>query len=210
MLLLPRTVDRMVLAPYTTANDGVFMSELSEPVMPPHPGKVRPGGCICLVGMAASGKTTIGRYLGSFLGWTHIDTDHVIEAMYGAKLQQITDALGKEAFLDVEARVVQALTVANVVLSTGGSVIYRQPTMDFLASLGPILHIDVPLPIIQARIARKPDRGLAINPGQTIEDLYNERQELYKKASIIRFEGSEEVPAIDLARRIACWLHEPE
>ena len=181
------------------------MSDSIQPAMRPHPDKVRPGGCICLVGMAASGKTTLGRNLGTLLGWAHIDTDHVIEALYGAKLQQITDELGKEAFLDLESNVIRSLSLGNVVLSTGGSVVYRQEAMDFLAELGPIIHIDVPLPIILARIARKPDRGLAINPGQTIEDLYNERQELYQKAATIRFAGSES-PAAELAVCIADWL----
>lgn len=177
--------------------------------MPPHPDKVRPQGCITLIGMAASGKTTIGRHLAGQIGWAHMDTDHLMEAFYGARLQQVTDSMSKEEFLDMEADAIQSLAVGNMVLSTGGSVVYRQNTVDFLATLGPLIHIDAPLPVIMARIARKPDRGLAIAPGQTVEDLYNERQELYRKAATVRFEGSEEVPAIHLARKIAEWLASP-
>lgn len=158
--------------------------------------------------MAASGKTTIGRELASLLGWAHVDTDHVIEAIYGARLQQVTDALGKEDFLDVESRVIRSLALGSAVLSTGGSVVYRPETVEFLTGLGPVIHIDVPLPIILARIARKPDRGLAINPGQTIEDLFNERQCLYRQAATVRFMGSE-APAGDLAGKIAAWLASP-
>lgn len=184
------------------------MTDSSNPAMRPHPDKIRPGGCICLIGMAASGKTTLGRELAAILGWAHVDTDHVIEAAYGARLQQVTDALGKEGFLDVESKIIQSLAVGNVVLSTGGSVVYRQEAVDYLKKLGPMVHIDVPLSIIQARIARKPDRGLAINPGQTIEDLYNERQELYRKAACKKFTGSE-APAVNLAREIAEWICSP-
>ena len=180
----------------------------SFPPMSPHPDKVPPHGCIALIGMAASGKTTLGRELAALIGWAHIDTDHLIEAFYGNRLQQITNSMTKEEFLNLEAGIIQGLALANVVISTGGSVVYRQRAMDFLAKLGPIIHIDVPLPIILTRIARKPDRGLAINPGQTIEDLYNERQELYRKAATIRFEGSEN-PAADLARKIAEWVSSP-
>ncbi|SBV97781.1 Shikimate kinase [uncultured delta proteobacterium] len=178
------------------------------PPMVPHQDKVPPRGCIVLIGMAASGKTTVGRELASLIGWAHMDTDHLIEAFYGCRLQQITDSMTKEEFLDLEATIIQSLTVGSVVISTGGSVVYRQETMDFLAGLGPLIHIDVPLPIILARIARKPDRGLAINPGQTVEDLYNERQELYRKAAAARFEGSE-APAAGLARAIAEWVATP-
>lgn len=178
------------------------------PMMSPHPDKVSANGCAVLIGMAASGKTTIGRLLASMLGWAHVDTDHLIEAFYGSRLQRITDSMTKEEFLDLESNFIQSLAVSNVVISTGGSVVYRQEAMDYLATLGPVVHIDVPLPIILARIARKPDRGLAINPGQTIEDLYNERRELYRKAADARFEGGED-PAADLARSIAEWISSP-
>lgn len=186
------------------------MNDSSDSPLPmrPHPDKVSPEGCIVLIGMAASGKTTIGRELAAMIGWAHIDTDHLIEAFYGNRLQQITNCMTKEEFLDLEAAIIQSLALGNVVISTGGSVVYRQAAMDFLAQLGPIIHIDVPLPLILTRIARKPDRGLAINPGQTVEDLYNERQELYQKAATARFEGSE-APAVSLARAIAEWLSAP-
>ncbi len=180
------------------------MLELREP----HPDTVSPRGCITLIGMAASGKTTIGRELAALTGWAHLDTDHVIEALYGVKLQSLTDTFGKEGFLDIECRVVQGINVQRTILSTGGSVVYRQPAMDSLSALGPVIHIDVPLTIILARIARKPDRGLAIAPGQTIEDLYHERRALYEKAATVTFTGSEE-PAPLLAKRIADWLCSP-
>ena len=184
------------------------MDDSREPVMRPHPDKVAANGCISLIGMAASGKTTLGRELGKLIGWGHIDTDHIIEAVYGAKLQQITDILGKEKFLDAEAKIIQSLVMRRMVISTGGSVIYRQEAVACIAGLGPLVYIDVPLPIILERIARKPDRGLAINPGQSIEDLYNERQELYRKAAHKRFTGSE-APAADLALEVAEWLCSP-
>lgn len=177
--------------------------------MSPHPDKVRPFGCITLIGMAASGKTTIGRHLAGMIGWAHMDTDHLIEAFYGSRLQQITDSMTKKEFLDLEANVIQSLSVGSMVISTGGSVVYRQSAVDFLAGLGPLVHIDVPLPVILTRIARKPDRGLAIAPGQTIEDLYNERQELYYKATPVRFNGNEEIPAIAVARKVAEWVSSP-
>lgn len=178
------------------------------PFMPPHPDKVRPLGCISLIGMAASGKTTIGRELAAQIGWAHIDTDHLIEAHYGARLQQITDSMSGPDFLDLESKIIRSIVAGSVVISTGGSVIYRQDAIDFLAKLGPIVYIDVPLPIIEARIARKPDRGLVMAPGQTIEDLYNERKILYAKAACVSFTGSD-APAVSLARQVARWVSSP-
>ena len=53
--------------------------------------------------------------------------------------------------------------------------------MRYLTSLGPVVFLDVPLPLILERISRKPDRGLAIAPGQTVEDLFREREALYRQ-----------------------------
>ena len=125
--------------------------------------------CVTLIGMAGAGKSTVGRAVAERLGWAYVDTDHLIESTYGARLQDVTDALDKDRFLDVEARVIQSLRMQRAVLATGGSVVYRPEAMRYLTSLGPVVFLDVPLPLILERISRKPDRGLAIAPGQTVE-----------------------------------------
>lgn len=137
--------------------------------------------CLTIIGMAGAGKTTVGHLLAERLGWAHVDTDHLIEAIYGVRLQTIADAMSKEAFLAIESAVIKGIRMQRVVLSTGGSVVYSPQTMEYLVSLGPVVHFDVPLHIILERIARKPDRGLAIAPGQTVEDLFREREILYRQ-----------------------------
>ncbi len=183
------------------------MSNQSAPPYAPHPGKVAPDGCITFIGMAASGKSSHGRELAKLLDWAHVDTDHLIEAMYGARLQNVADALSKEEFLDMESSVIRHINLKRCVLSTGGSVVYRHEAMLFLAALGPIIHLAVPLPIILERIARKPDRGLAIAPGQTIEDLYNERRLLYEKYATHTIRAGES-PVAEYVRPLAKWLAE--
>ena len=138
-------------------------------------------GCITLIGMAGAGKSTTGRQLARLLDWKLMDTDQLIESAYGVPLQDITDKLGKEAFLDVEATVLCAIRAHRVVLATGGSVVYRENAMAHLHSLGPIAYLKAPLPVILERIARNPLRGLAIAPGQSVEDLFHEREALYAR-----------------------------
>ena len=142
--------------------------------------------CVTLIGMAGAGKSTSARAVAERLGWAYVDTDYLIESTYGARLQDVTDALDKESFLDVEAKVILSLRMQRAVLATGGSVVYRPEAMRYLASLGPVVFLDVPLPIILERIARKPDRGLAIAPGQTVEDLFHEREALYRRWATCR------------------------
>ena len=142
--------------------------------------------CVTHIGMAGAGKSTGARAVAERLGWAYVDTDYLIESTYGARLQDVTDALDKESFLDVEAKVILSLRMQRAVLATGGSVVYRPEAMRYLASLGPVVFLDVPLPIILERIARKPDRGLAIAPGQTVEDLFHEREALYRRWATCR------------------------
>ena len=167
--------------------------------------RVTPDGCVTLVGMAGSGKTTVGKALAAHLGWVQVDVDHVIEAAYGTRLQDVTDSMSKEEFLDVEADIICKLNVQRTVLSPGGSAVYRQRAVDHLRSLGPIVFLDVPTPTIIERINRNPERGLAIAPGQTIEDLIAERAALYDAAADFHLKAEGLNPE-QCAKAIVNWL----
>ena len=157
--------------------------------------------CITFIGMAGAGKTTVGRIVARSLDWAFADSDHIIEATFGASLQSIADAMSKDAFIDMESKIVCDLHFARTVISTGGSVIYREKSMEHLRSLGPIVYLDVPMPIILERIARNPDRGLAIAPGQTVEDLFREREELYRRYADVTVAACGVTPA-ESAKRV--------
>lgn len=158
-------------------------------------------GCVTFIGMAGAGKTTVGRLVARTLGWAFADSDHLIEAAFAAPLQRVADALTKEAFIEVEAEIVGRLRLSRTVIATGGSVVYRQKTMEHLASLGPVVYLDVPMKVILERIARNPDRGLAIAPGQTVEDLFREREALYRRYASITVDSFGVSPA-ESARRV--------
>lgn len=149
---------------------------------------------IIIIGMAGAGKSTIGKALAHYLNWAFVDTDNIIEANYATKLQNVADKLSKEEFLDTEATIIQSIYFNRTVIATGGSVVYREKAMEHLAKLGVIVHLKVDLNLIIERIAKNPDRGLAIAPGQTIEDLFYEREKLYQKYANITFEAKNLTP----------------
>lgn len=183
------------------------MQDAQENIIPSLYPRLQEGQSISIIGMAGAGKTTVGKALASQLAFAHADTDHLIEAVYGTTLQTVADSMTKDEFLDVEAKAIMRINARRTVLSTGGSVVYRDEAMQHLASLGPIIYIDVPLPLILERIARKPDRGLAIAPGQTIEDLFNERKALYTKYAHFTV-AAEKLSPSQCAAAMTKWLKE--
>lgn len=150
--------------------------------------------CVSLVGMAGAGKTTIASRLANTLDWAFIDTDNMVEALYAARLQDITDAFARDVFLDIECEIICSIKAGRCIIATGGSIVYRKAAIEHLATLGPIVHIHLSLEKITERIQRNPERGLVIAPGQTLEDIYNERLPLYEKAASIRCDSENHNP----------------
>ncbi len=145
---------------------------------------------IIIIGMAGAGKTTVGKMCARSLGWAFADTDYLIEAACGMELQQVTDSMSKEEFLDLEEKHICSLDLHRTVVATGGSVIYREASMEHLKRLGTIFYLDVPLDVILQRIALNPARGIAIAPGQTLEELYREREALYRRYADVRIDAA--------------------
>jgi len=170
-----------------------------------HPQKLPESACLSLIGMAGAGKTTIGQLLAQTLGWAHLDTDRLIEAYYGAPLQKIFNGLGLKSFLDAEEKIVALLAAKRCVISTGGSVIYGPNAVARLKNLGPVIYLETGLETIRDRVADAADRGLAIAPGQTIDQLYAERQPLYEAAADLLVE-TDDCRAASCVATILGWL----
>ena len=136
---------------------------------------------VILIGMPGSGKTTVGTELAEKIGFGYIDSDSVIVAREGKRLPELIKELGREAFLDIEAKVNGELCASRCVIATGGSVIYRDGAMQKLKTLGKIIYLKLSLETIASRLGDLKARGVAVKDGFTLKDLYNERTPLYEK-----------------------------
>jgi shikimate kinase len=142
-----------------------------------------PEPCITLVGMAGAGKSTLGGLLAGRLDWGQLDTDRYMESYYGLSLQEILDTYGLDEFLRIEEGLVSKLNLTRTVISTGGSVIYGPEAVKRLKELGPVVLLDIDEATFIERVGNGENRGLAIGPGKTMRDLYNERLPLYREAA---------------------------
>ena len=136
---------------------------------------------IILIGMPGCGKTTVGIDLAERIGYGYIDSDSVIVAREGKRLSQIIEEVGREGFLDIEAKVNSELCATRCVIATGGSVIYREVAMEHLKKLGKVVYLKLAYETIERRLGDLKARGVALKDGFTLKDLYDERTPLYEK-----------------------------
>lgn len=134
---------------------------------------------IVLIGMPASGKSTIGVQLAKWLSMGFIDTDLLVQARAGESMQSFQDSNGMDAYRKLEGDTARSVVCDNCVIATGGSVVYYADAMQHLKSIAQIIFLDVPIDEIKERIGDTSQRGVVIRPGMTLEDLYNERHPLY-------------------------------
>ena len=136
---------------------------------------------LILIGMPGCGKSTVGVVLAKALGLDFIDSDLVIQKKMGAKLHRLLDQYGDEGFRAIENRINAGLTVNNSVIATGGSVIYGEDAMRHLKEIGTVIYLKLSCEAIEDRLGDLHARGVTIQPGWTLRDLYNERCPLYER-----------------------------
>jgi shikimate kinase len=144
---------------------------------------------IILIGMPGAGKSTVGVLLAKRLGYHFVDTDLLLQAQQQTRLQQIIAQVGLDEFKRIEENVTCGLTATHSVIATGGSVVYSERAMSRLNTLGQVVFIDIPLAELRARVNDMDSRGLVIGPGESYEQLYIERQPLYKRYAEVTISG---------------------
>ena len=134
---------------------------------------------VTLIGMPGCGKSTLGVLLAKARGLRFIDTDLLIQQQTGKLLWELIEAQGLEAFKQMEAEVILALEGANACIATGGSAVYSDAAMRHLKGISQVVFIDLPCAEIERRVADVRSRGVVIDRGKTLPELFAERRPLY-------------------------------
>jgi shikimate kinase len=135
---------------------------------------------IVLIGMPGSGKSTVGVLLAKELRKEFVDTDLLIQTETERGLQDILDKDGVHRFLEIEESVVLRFQPHGSVVATGGSVVYSRPAMEHLSRGGVCVYLDCSVGALERRLFNLDSRGVVREPGQTLEDLFLERDPLYR------------------------------
>ena len=140
-------------------------------------------GNIILIGMPASGKSTVGRRLAKKLNMDFVDTDNLIEKCEGMKLQDIIDNKGNQYFWEVEEKILCSLDCRDTVIATGGSAVLFPKAIEHMKKMGAIVYLEQSIDRLKKRLYNLDSRGVTLDEGESIESLYNYRVPLYKRYS---------------------------
>lgn len=136
---------------------------------------------IVLIGMPGAGKSTVGVVAAKRLGYRFVDSDLVIQEQYGKLLHQLIEEHGVEGFWQIENNVNASLQTERAVIATGGSAVYGEQAMEHLREIGTVVYLKLPYEEIAERLGDLNARGVTLQQGQTLRDLYEERVPLYEK-----------------------------
>ena len=141
---------------------------------------------IVLVGMPASGKTTIGTLLAEKLdGYSLYDTDSIIEKTQGMTINEIFEKFSEDYFRKLEYDTIKMVcTGKNRIISIAGGSFENPDNRATLLKFGKVFYLKSDLDILYYRISQDSTRPLLQreNPRQILENMLKKREENYKRA----------------------------
>ena len=152
---------------------------------------------IYLVGLMGAGKTTVGRQLAKRLGRQFYDSDHEIVQRTGVPIPTIFEIEGETGFRRRETQMMDELTLEpDIVIATGGGVVIAPENRALMRERGVVVYLNVPPQILYERTRHDRNRPLlqVENPRQRIDELYRQRDPLYREVAHIIVDGGRTNP----------------
>ena len=165
---------------------------------------------LTLIGMPGAGKSTVGIILAKNLGLGFIDTDVLIQINRQKTLQQILDESDHLNLRAIEEEEILKLNISQHVIATGGSAAYSEKAMAHLQHISTIVFLKVSFDEIERRIRNFATRGIAKSKDQTFQELFDERQILYRRYAqfVLSCDGlNQEQVAEEISRLLLPILH---
>jgi putative hydrolase of the HAD superfamily len=138
-------------------------------------------GNIVLVGMPASGKSTVGIILAKILGMDFIDSDILLQQREGKKLREIIESEGVDGFLKCEEETLLSINVTDTVIATGGSAVYSEKAMHYLKRRSDICYLEVSKEELVKRLDDIKQRGVVLRKNEDLDGMFAARKALYEK-----------------------------
>ena len=154
---------------------------------------------IVLIGMPGVGKSTAGVIAAKQLGMRFEDADILIQHREKKLLSRIIEEKGIDGFLSIENDVLRSIDDKGLLIATGGSAVYSTEAMEYLHRNALIIYLHLDLNDLSMRLSDLKQRGVVLRPGQTLNDIYEERVPLYRKNSDIEIDET----GLDIEQTVA-------
>jgi len=154
---------------------------------------------ISLVGFMGSGKSTIGKILAKKIGFLFVDTDRIIEYVFGKNINQIFESYNETGFRKIEAYVIKKVYENNkdCVFACGGGVFTKKENITIIRKKSLVIYLKIDPKIAFERLKNSSDRPLLSNAKDlkhTIDYLIKKRDIIYLKNSDICINVDEKEP----------------
>lgn len=156
---------------------------------------------IILIGMPATGKSTVGVILAKLIGYNFMDTDILLALEKNRPLSQIISEDGYDKFIEYEGQVGAGIKTERTVIATGGSMVFSENAMRTFSDNGTIIWLDTPVAELEKRmLGTLLDRGVATPVKMSLGEIFEMREPLYQKYAAYRVpcEGSTELVVAEL------------
>ena len=140
---------------------------------------------LILIGMMASGKSTIGRLLAKKLNLKFFDTDFIIEKKAKMKIVEIFQKKGEPYFRNLEKKIIlNLLNKNNCVISLGGGAFINEVVRKVSQKDNTTIWLNWSLKTLIDRIKKNNKRPVASNlSNNELKDLLIYRSKIYSKAN---------------------------
>ena len=135
------------------------------------------------------GKTTVGKRLATYCGFSFVDTDKLFEKKHNCSITSYFEQYGEDVFRKEETLLLkETLSLENTVIAVGGGTPCFHDNMDWMLSHGICVYLEMPPKALYNRLKNsKLNRPLlqTDNLLENIQNLLSQREQYYQKANII-------------------------
>ncbi len=133
-----------------------------------------------LIGMMASGKSTVGAAAARRIGVDHHDTDAIIEARAGMAVSEIFETVGVAAYRDLERQAIEHAATLQGIISTGGGAVLDEQSRSIMADTGPVVYLAAEPATLRQRVSDIGSRPLLrSDPLDSLTTILENRESWY-------------------------------
>lgn len=146
---------------------------------------------VYLVGFMGSGKSAIGKRLGTLLNLPFYDMDTEISNQTGMTIPQIFETYGEEGFREMETEFLRSFPEGYCIIATGGGVAMKEENRKIMRRTGLVFFLNSTFRDIWRRISTDVNRPIVQRSSRyELERLFQQRKPLYIQSAHFKVETS--------------------